>query len=120
MSSAFTCGTSCLTSVGRVVLGLVLCGANCLEAKSNVSDVLLDIMISMVIFKFCRRKSTLWLHKPKERRFTRFATPKKKISATATPRKNTSSTFKKLRTPESLPKRAQIAYLCQSKSESYQ
>ena len=43
MSSAFTCGASCLMSVGRVVLGLVLCGANCLEANSVVSHVLFDI-----------------------------------------------------------------------------
>ena len=34
-----------------------------------------------------RRKSTLWVHKPKQRRFPRFVTPKKNISATATPRK---------------------------------
>ena len=34
---------SCLMSVGRVVLGLVLCGGNCLEVNSVVSDVLSDI-----------------------------------------------------------------------------
>ena len=39
MSSAFTCGQVVL----GVVLGLVLCGANWLEANSVVSDVLSDI-----------------------------------------------------------------------------
>ena len=39
MPSAFTCGQVVL----GVVLGLVLCGANWLEANSVVSDVLSDI-----------------------------------------------------------------------------
>ena len=52
MSSAFTCGAGCLMSVGRVVWGLVLCGANCLEANKVVYCLIL--LISMVIYKLCQ------------------------------------------------------------------
>ena len=33
LPSALTCGASCLMSVGRVVVGRILCGASCLEAN---------------------------------------------------------------------------------------